>query len=221
MADLFIVIDSHLSLPVALHRLTSAWLPLMLLDYCLKQDYNLDNTKRFSVYNYYPCTNLLAVAWYLVSSFYVVFSAGTTTQTTMTTCLIPGLTALCSFSSGPLLNGFLAPTTTPTLRPLPSRGATPLPWLDWPTSRPHITSTLQRMWEVHAHACRSSTTLVPGHFFDFPLHFYSTGVYVILPQQVEFEGGFGEAWNPRDTHLLFLPGSACRSTGLICDQHGA
>ena len=55
-------------------------------------------------------------------------------------------------------------------------GATPLPWLDWPTSRPHITSTLQRMWEVHAHACRSSTTLVPGHFFDFPLHFYSTGV---------------------------------------------
>ena len=36
MADLFIVIDSHLSFtcgssPVALHRLTSAWLPLMLL----------------------------------------------------------------------------------------------------------------------------------------------------------------------------------------------
>jgi len=193
----------------------------MLLDYCLKQDYNLDNTKRFSVYNYHPCTNLLAVVWYLVSSFYVVFSAGTTTQTTMTTCLIPGLTALCSFSSGPLLNGFPAPTTTPTFRPVPSRGATPLPWLDWPTSRPHITSTLRRMWEVHAHACRSSTTLVPGHFFDFPLHFYSTGVYVILPQQVEFEGGFGEAWNPRDTHLLFLPGSACRSTGFICDQHGA
>jgi hypothetical protein len=71
MADLFIVIDSHLSLPVALHRLTSSWLPLMLLDYCLKQDYNLDNTKRFSVYNYYPCTNLLAVVWYLVSSFYL------------------------------------------------------------------------------------------------------------------------------------------------------
>lgn len=32
------------------------------------------------------------------------------------------------------------------------------------------------MWEVHAHACRSSTTLVQGLLFDFPLHFYSTGI---------------------------------------------
>ena len=203
MADLFIVIDSHLSFTCGSSSAYFCLTPSHVINYCLKQDYNLDYTKRFSVYNYYPCTNLLAVAWYLVSSFYVVFSAGTTTQTTMTTCLIPVLTALCSFSSGPLLNGFPAPTTTPTLRPLPSRGATPLPWLDWPTSRPHITSTLQRMWEVHA------------------LHFYSTGVYVSLPQQAVFEGGFGEAWNPRDTHSLSLFGSACRSTRLIHDQHGA
>jgi hypothetical protein len=63
---------------------------------------------------------------------------------------------------------------------VPSRGATPLPWLDWPASRPHITSTLQRMWEVHAHACRSSTTLVPGLFFLISPSIFTQRVYMLF-----------------------------------------
>jgi len=78
---------------VALHQFTVAWFPFTLLDYYLKQDYNLDNSKWFSVYNHYPCTNLFAVVWYLFSSFYSVFYCRIyCPQTTMTTCFIPGST---------------------------------------------------------------------------------------------------------------------------------
>lgn len=135
----------------------------------------------------------------------------------MTTCLIPGLTTLCNFHQDRCWMAFRLQLLCLYSDKCHRRtGATPLPWLDWPTSRPHITSTLQRMWEVHAHACRSSTTLVQGLFIWFPPPFYSTGV-CYSPTTSWVRGGV--RWSMKSqghTHLLSLPGSACRSTGIIC-----
>lgn len=123
-ADLFIVIDSPLrSLPAALHRFTVAWFPFTLLDYCLKQDYTLDNTTRFSVYNHYPCTNLFVVVRYLVSSFY--------------------LSGPMQLSSGPMLNGFPTPKYYAYIQPSDIAEQEPRLFHDW-TDPPVALTSLAR-----------------------------------------------------------------------------